>query len=94
MSTRYVKAKPKPKTVYDLTWKDCRWIGDTPGIYECTEPIFQRSYCEAHYRRCYVVSASRVRLPHPLPVDPDGYPKAVENSHYTKAVTKPNIMEE
>jgi hypothetical protein len=64
------------KTVYDLTWRDCRWLGDSPGIFECSNPKeIQYSFCEEHMRRCYQPTRARVRLPHSLPVDRTGIPK-------------------
>ena len=46
------------KSLEDLSRDDCRYISgdpakDGPGIY-CGQPAFKRSYCAAHFDRCYV----------------------------------------
>lgn len=61
------------KIVYDLTWREGRWVGDTPGIYECNEP--RLTALVAHIRRYFVPAYGSIRLPHPLPVDLDGIPR-------------------
>jgi hypothetical protein len=53
---------PLNKTLDDVG-SGCRYIGgdpiaDHPGIY-CGHPVYKRSYCAAHFVRCYVEPAQR-----------------------------------
>lgn len=54
---------PLNKSLDDIGRNDCRYISgdpvtDGPGIY-CGHPAVKRSYCAAHFERCYVEPRKR-----------------------------------
>lgn len=55
--------EPLNKTFADLGANDCRHIANDPreGALYCGRQVFNRSFCAAHYARCYVAPEHRVR---------------------------------
>jgi hypothetical protein len=49
------------KSLDDLGAHECKYIAGDPrdGALYCGHPIFERSYCQAHFERCYVEPQKR-----------------------------------
>jgi hypothetical protein len=58
-----VDLPPLNKTLAELGPNDCRYIAGDPlaGALYCGHQVHQRSYCAAHFSRCYVEPQKRWR---------------------------------
>jgi hypothetical protein len=58
-----IDVAPLNKTLLELGPNDCRHIAGDPrdGVLYCGRPIHQRSYCAAHFSRCYIEPLKRWR---------------------------------
>jgi hypothetical protein len=65
------------KSLDELGHGDCRYIAGDPrngaGIY-CGHPVFNRSYCAAHFARCYVEPQKRWGAPSGIVQNRPSYP--------------------